>query len=503
MPTIGNLISFILKAPIILRKIIIIFLDVCCIKFSAFFSIILFTGEFNNNIFLDNSLIISFASLTGPVIYLISGQYRGIIRYTNSKEIFKIFFRNLLLIIILFWFSIIFNLNSLSLSMLVIFFVVLTYLISASRFLLRELIFLSQLGDFNKRKRLDRMNVVIVTSIERKSQTIDFFSHDPKYKVLAIIDTSLIGVGRYLYGIPVKNKSYLNKIKANVDKVLIDKTSISNKTKNEILNLINELKLPIYSIPSFNQFLNSNNLSRDLKPFTINDLLGREEVLPNKDLYGPNILGKNILITGGGGSIGRELALQIIRLKASRVIILELNEFNLHEINYELNQIAKLEKLNVDIVSLLGSACDEFLIRDIFEKYNINTIFHAAAYKHVSIVENNPIQGLKNNIKSTHILCKFAYSYKIDSIMLISTDKAVRPTNIMGASKRISELIIQAYNHKSKNEVKTIFSLVRFGNVIGSSGSVIPIFLRQIKEGGPLSVTHEKVIRYFMTIPKL
>ena len=303
-----------------------------------------------------------------------------------------------------------------------------------------------------------------------------------------------------MYGIPVERTNFVKNIHHNIDKVLIDAKNISNSKKNKIIHLIKELKLPLFSIPSLAELLNTKNYSNKLKPFTIHDLLGREEVVPDQNLYGPNIKGKNILITGGGGSIGKELSIQIIRLKPLKVVILELNEFNLYKVNYELKKIMNLENLDIKLNSILGSACDEKLVKNIFDDHKINTVFHAAAYKHVEIVENNPIEGLKNNILSTYVLCKTAFFSKVDSMILISSDKAVRPTNVMGVSKRISELIIQAFNEIS--ESKIIFSLVRFGNVIGSSGSVIPLFLRQVKEGGPLSVTHKKVIRYFMTIPE-
>ena len=207
-----------------------------------------------------------------------------------------------------------------------------------------------------------------------------------------------------------------------------------------------------------------------------------------------------VCVTGAGGSIGSELCQQIINLNPKLLILLELNEHNLYKIKNKL----KNHKNDLNIKHILGNACDKNLLKNIFEKYNVNTVFHAAAHKHVTIVEENPIEGIYNNIFSTLEICKLAYQSKVESLIFISTDKAVRPTNLMGATKRLSEIIVQYYaNEVKKNNLNNKkFSIVRFGNVLGSSGSVVPLFKKQIENGGPVTVTDEAVVRYFMTIPE-
>ena len=203
---------------------------------------------------------------------------------------------------------------------------------------------------------------------------------------------------------------------------------------------------------------------------------------------------KVIFISGAGGSIGKELTRQIIQLDPKLIILFDSSEPSIYKLTLEIND---LNKNKIPIVNVLGNACDEKLVDNIFKKYTIDIVFHAAAYKHVPIVESNSIEGMHNNIVSTNVLTRASKKFKISKFILISSDKAVRPTNIMGLSKRISELIVQNHNYKSK---KTCFSMVRFGNVLGSSGSVVPLFKKQISNGGPITLTHPKVIRYFMSI---
>jgi len=233
-------------------------------------------------------------------------------------------------------------------------------------------------------------------------------------------------------------------------------------------------------------------LSKDLN---IDDLLNRDEVKPDINLLNKNINSKTVLVTGAGGSIGSELCRQIIKLKPKKLLLLELNEFAIYKIYEELKTLNK----NLKIISLLVNAQDQAKLEAIFETFKVDTVYHAAAYKHVPLVEENICEGVKNNVFSTLAVAKASVIKKVSNLVLISSDKAVRPTNIMGASKRLSELCLQGiYNHTK--DIKTHFSIVRFGNVLETSGSVIPKFKKQIKEGGPVTLTHKDVTRYFMTV---
>ena len=222
--------------------------------------------------------------------------------------------------------------------------------------------------------------------------------------------------------------------------------------------------------------------------------MGRDRVDPDPDLLEKGIREKIIFISGAGGSIGKELVKQILKLNPKTIILFDISEASLYELSLEIKQF---NNPNITLVTVLGDICDQKLVENIFNKYSINVVFHAAAYKHVPIVENNRISGLYYNIYSTLVLCELSRKFNIGKFVLISTDKAVRPTNVMGLSKRIAELIVQ---NQSINPKNTCFSMVRFGNVLGSSGSVVPLFKKQIAEGGPITLTHPKVVRYFMSI---
>jgi len=240
----------------------------------------------------------------------------------------------------------------------------------------------------------------------------------------------------------------------------------------------------------------------ELQEVDIADLLGRDAVDPNQELFHANIAEKVVMVTGAGGSIGSEICRQIIQLKPAKLVLLELNEFGLYSIDKELNHSLSLikEKITFDIVPVLGSVVDERRVRKVCEAFNVQTIYHAAAYKHVPLVEQNSCEAIKNNVFGTLSIAQAAIKEKVETFVLISTDKAVRPTNTMGATKRFAELVLQALSLEKNHNTR--FTMVRFGNVLGSSGSVIPLFREQIARGGPVTVTDSRIIRYFMTIPE-
>ena len=280
--------------------------------------------------------------------------------------------------------------------------------------------------------------------------------------------------------------------------------SLSRKERKSLITLLDKFKIPIFEIPSLMELTKGTAKISELRPINFEDLLEREPINAKKKFLEPGISGYRILVTGAGGSIGSELCRQIINLNPKSLIMLENNEPSLYAINQE---IVKHKKDLLKVHSILGNARDELLINKIFSEFSIDIVFHAAAYKHVPLVEQNPIYSLLNNVFSTRVICKAAKKYNIGKFVLISSDKAVRPTNIMGASKRLSELIVQAFAFEQEKinsfERRIIYTSVRFGNVLGSSGSVVPLFREQIKSGGPVTLTHENMVRYFMTILRL
>ncbi|WP_156413989.1 MULTISPECIES: nucleoside-diphosphate sugar epimerase/dehydratase, partial [unclassified Guyparkeria] len=236
-----------------------------------------------------------------------------------------------------------------------------------------------------------------------------------------------------------------------------------------------------------------------IQEIDIEDLLGREPVAPDVELMHRCITDKTVLVTGAGGSIGSELCRQVIAQGAKRLILFEVSEFALYRIDQELRALPGVANGEIEVIAALGSVLDERRLARLFDRFAVDTVYHAAAYKHVPLVEHNPVEGLSNNALGTLIAARLAAASSVSHFVLISTDKAVRPTNIMGASKRLAEMALQALQPNSPD---TVFSMVRFGNVLGSSGSVVPLFRRQIADGGPITVTHPDITRYFMTIPE-
>ncbi len=277
--------------------------------------------------------------------------------------------------------------------------------------------------------------------------------------------------------------------------VLLALPSINRARRNEILNTLAPFKVAVRTLPSLNDLAQGKVSVSDLRELDIDDLLGREPVQPNGLLLKLNTLGKRVVVTGAGGSIGSELCRQIVRTQPKLLLLVDMSEFALYQIHQELLAVAN----GVELVPLLASVCDEMRMHKIMDTWKPNTVYHAAAYKHVPMVEHNPAEGVRNNVWGTWVCAEAAARNGVRNFVLISTDKAVRPTNIMGATKRLAEMVLQAH---AQLQSQTCFSMVRFGNVLGSSGSVVPLFREQIKNGGPITLTHAEITRYFMTIPE-
>ncbi len=283
----------------------------------------------------------------------------------------------------------------------------------------------------------------------------------------------------------------------NIGTVLLAVPSMGRKRRNEIIDEMRHSKVAVRTLPGVTELAQGKVGIADLRELDIDDLLGREPVPPNHLLLGKNVSGKVVLVTGAGGSIGSELCRQIVRLEPVSLLLVEQSEFALYEIHQELQ--SRCASADVRLVPLLASVRDAERMREIMAAWHPHTVYHAAAYKHVPLVEHNPAEGLRNNVWGTWTLARAALEQGVASFVLISTDKAVRPTNIMGASKRLAEMILQAF---AATAPETVFSMVRFGNVLGSSGSVVPMFRRQMREGGPLTLTDPEMTRYFMSIPE-
>ncbi|PSW19686.1 polysaccharide biosynthesis protein [Photobacterium sanctipauli] len=322
-----------------------------------------------------------------------------------------------------------------------------------------------------------------------------------EYHPVAMLDDDKKKCGNIIYGLKVYHSSEFEKLNGLYQPVKL-LLAINNISTGERLRLVNKLSswpLEIQSVPSVEDIASGKSSLTEIKDLEVSDLLGRDSVEPQESLMKACIESKAIMITGAGGSIGSELCRQIVRRKPKVVLLFELNEYNLYNIERELQQYIKFTKQEIKIIAALGSVQHKKRLENLMLTYEIDTVYHAAAYKHVPIVEHNTIEGIRNNIFGTWFTAEAAMNSGVSNFVLISTDKAVRPTNVMGASKRMAELVLQALADSGSN---TNFTMVRFGNVLGSSGSVVPLFREQIKKGGPVTVTHPDITRYFMLIPE-
>src|SRR5256884_655995 len=323
----------------------------------------------------------------------------------------------------------------------------------------------------------------------------------PDFEPVAFIDDKRSLQGSIINGIRVYGSDCLPELvrRRKVDRVLLALPSASRRRRREILTQLEPLGVHVQSLPNLSDLISGKAQINELRDVEVSDLLGRDPVPPNPKLFGSSISGKCVLVTGAGGSIGSELCRQIIRLSPSRLVLFEMSELALYKVERELEEVAAREQLSVEIVPLLGNAHHRHRVREVLSTFGVQTIYHAAAYKHVPIVEYNVVEGIHNNVISTWYTAEAALETGVETFVLVSTDKAVNPANVMGATKRLAELVLQALQERTN---QTRFCMVRFGNVLASSGSVVPLFQEQIRRGGPVTVTHRDVVRYFMTMPE-
>ncbi|MEQ1975656.1 nucleoside-diphosphate sugar epimerase/dehydratase [Xenorhabdus sp. SGI240] len=436
----------------------------------------------------------SVISLTIPCtlfIFIRLGFYRAILRYVNMSILKYAVIGSFLSSLILIAFSS-YQQAFLPRTVPIIYFSFLVIFLCGTRFFYRTL------RNYIMNKGIP---VIIYGAGESGRQLLPILREHRELEPVAFIDDNLKLKNLSIQGIIVySSDSVINLVeKYKVKKILLALPSASIAERKSIIDTLQPTHCEILTIPNFNELVDGTAQIDTLRRVSIDDLLGREQVSPLPELLSKNILNKNVFVSGAGGSIGSELCRQIIKQKPNFLILFELTEYALYSIERELQKINKEKKLNVNIIPILGDIKNSEKINKIISKYYINTIYHAAAYKHVPLVELNTIEGIQNNIFGTLAIAQAAISKKVDKFVLISTDKAVRPTNIMGATKRFAELILQALAKQNKH---TQFSMVRFGNVLGSSGSVVPLFEKQITNGGPITLTHKEITRYFMTIPE-
>jgi len=424
------------------------------------------------------------------------GLYRAVIRYISIKAATSIGIAVLLsaLSLIVLSYALTIPVHS---AVPVVFAAFLLILIGGSRLFIRVVI--------SSTKNEIKEPVIIYGAGSSGRQLAHSLFQGNEYYPVAFIDDDKSIEKRVVQGLTIFNRSQINSliIKHKVKRILLAMPRDNKKRIAKVLKCLEPLSVEILSIPGSADLVSGKAKIDELHEVSIEDLLGRDAVAPNQALLHANIQSKVVMITGAGGSIGSELCRQIISQRPTKIVLMEISEIALYSINGELQTLANKLDYDLPIIPLLGSVQHKNRLLTVMRTFGVQTIYHAAAYKHVPVVEHNVIEGVRNNIFGTLFVAEAAIEAQVETFVLISTDKAVRPTNVMGTTKRMAELILQALANQIKlAKGKTRFCMVRFGNVLGSSGSVVPLFRSQIKSGGPVTVTHPDIIRYFMTIPE-
>lgn len=429
-------------------------------------------------------------------IFISLGLYRAVIRFLGEKALIVIVIGVTASTLMLMSLAALTHATGLSRGVFFIYWSLAVIYVSTSRFFARS--FFLKLNP--KRRNINRIS--IYGAGNSGTQLARAFASGNEYQVVAFFDDNKDIQGAHIAGTPVYSSSDITKVVTNKDigQILLAMPSAPRATISAILQRLEPLGITLKTMPSLAELASGKVDVSMLREVDIEDLLGREPIVPDQGLLTRRVTGKSVLVTGAGGSIGSELCRQIAALGPRRLVLLELSEYALYAIDQELQAWrTKTGNSALELVPVLGSALDQERMTDLLRQYEVATVYHAAAYKHVPIVEHNPAAGVRNNVQGTLRMARAAQSAGVDTFVLISTDKAVRPTNVMGASKRLAELVLQALAAEGG---QTCFTMVRFGNVLGSSGSVVPLFRRQIKAGGPITLTHPDITRFFMTIPE-
>ena len=434
------------------------------------------------------------AALTSVAMLYVCGFYRSILRYLGSEAAWSIVTGMAASVITLAAMSYMVP-AEVPRSIFVIYWLLGTMYLGASRFLARRFLFRVMAGYLNRER------VAVFGAGEAGAQLVAALQSGRELNPVLVVDDDPGKQGSLLCGVPVVNRQGLQaKAKQGaVTTVLLALPTLPRHRRMALVNWLEQLDIRVQTVPTFNDIASGRARLDEIQDVAIEDLLGRDTVPPRLDLLSRCISGKHVLVTGAGGSIGSELCRQIVKLAPARLVLLEQSEVALYDIERELRGLIEQSGRDTTLVPMLGSVVNRGHVQRLCRENRIDTLYHAAAYKHVPIVEANPAAGVRNNIIGTLAAAEGAEAAGVKHFILVSTDKAVRPTNVMGATKRFAEMVLQTMAARGS---ETVFSMVRFGNVLGSSGSVVPLFRDQIRQGGPVTVTHPDVVRYFMTIPE-
>jgi FlaA1/EpsC-like NDP-sugar epimerase len=473
------------------KQLLMVLADSIALPFALWSALVLRLGTLDPAIESANWLYLASVVSTVPVFIRI-GLYRSVVRFmgVNAALIIAAGVTVSTLAVALvdhFVFS-----GSLPYTSLVIYFALALLYVGTSRFAARELLRLR--GGSVER-------VVVYGAGSVGTQLCASLLTSSEFRPVALIDDNPNMQGVRVGGLRVYAPDALMELRRRrgVRFVLLALPATSRRRRSEIIETLSAQGFKVQTVPDLSEILSGKSRIEEVRDIDVHDLLGRDPVPPNSALLSACVRGKSILVTGAGGSIGSELCRQIMDLAPRRLVLLEVSELALYEIERELRPKNFRLGSHIELVALLGNAHHKHRVREIMTTFGIQTVYHAAAYKHVPIVEHNMIEGIHNNVFATYNTAEAAMECRVETFVLVSTDKAVNPTNVMGCTKRVAEMVLQAMQQRGAN---TRFCMVRFGNVLESSGSVVPLFREQIREGGPITVTHKDVIRYFMTIPE-
>jgi len=487
-----NIIDSILSTPRSYKRVISLFIDTLFIGLAFFAAFLTRLADLS---FIENSgywLVLTALWVSTLVLFTKVGLYRAILRFLSVHALLTIVlscFASALLLVIFGYYWDLFIPRTIP----IIYATYLVLLCGGARLLVRLMV-----SQHNARQKI---RVIIYGAGDSGRQLLNLLRQGNELHPVAFIDDEKRLLKTVVNGLTVFDRQSLSALiaKLDVSQVLLAMPSATRAQRKAIIDSLIDLPVEVKSIPHFHEILNGSAAIDQLRDVPIEDLLGRDCVPAKPDLLSANIKNKVVMVTGAGGSIGSELCRQIVQQSPTALVLFELSEFALYNIDKELSELVAAQGLNVKIIPLLGSVQRLNRLKTVLKSFKVQTLYHAAAYKHVPLVEYNVVEGVRNNVFGTYYTALAAIEAEVESFVLISTDKAVRPTNVMGTTKRMAELTLQALAAENNN---TRFCMVRFGNVLGSSGSVIPLFKRQIAEGDHVTITHPDIIRYFMTIPE-
>ncbi|WP_018881387.1 nucleoside-diphosphate sugar epimerase/dehydratase [Thioalkalivibrio sp. ALE30] len=469
--------------------------DAAMLPLALWLAFVIRTGQPLPAMMVEAWWLFPLVSAVGILVFARLGLYRTVVRFMGARA-FRAIITGVLALAVMVWASTeLTQTPGFFGAVSVNFFLLAFALVAAGRFLVRS--WYQAVSD----GRSGSERVVVFGAGEAGIQLASGLQSSGRFRVVAFIDEDPAVQGRAIDDIPVCGPAALETLvdQCGVGRALLAVPSASRADRRRILEWLEPYPLHVQSVPSLEAVVSGQAPLDQLEDLDIADLLGRDPVPPDEALLARSIRGRVVMVTGAGGSIGSELCRRILSLEPAALVLFERNEFALYRIEQELAERGSRMPTEVAVHAALGSVANRARVDEVLRAHGVQTLYHAAAYKHVPLVEGNILEGLRNNTLGTATVADAAIAAGVERFILISTDKAVRPTNIMGASKRLAELVLQ---DRARHQNETVFSMVRFGNVLGSSGSVVPLFHRQIREGGPVTVTHPEITRYFMSIPE-